>query len=130
MKNAYAYRTVAVLVLGLALTPLGGCASTSTHESSGQYVDDAAITSKVKTRLLEDEHLKAFQIHVETYKGTVMLSGFVNRPSEVRRATRIAKAVTGVRSVKNDLVLKSTLNSNNSDSNGSSSTTTSTSTGS
>ena len=114
MKNGYVYRTVAVLLVGLALTPLGGCASSATQESSGQYVNDAAITSKVKTKLLEDEHLTAFQIHVETYKGTVMLSGFVNRPSEVRRATRIARSVSGVKEVKNDLILKSMLNSSSS----------------
>jgi osmotically-inducible protein OsmY len=112
MKNAY--RTVGVLLLGLVLTPLGGCASSPTQESSGQYVNDAAITSKVKTKLLEDAYLKAFQIHVETYKGTVLLSGFVNRPSEVRRATRIGQSVEGVRTVKNDLILKGTLNSSSS----------------
>lgn len=114
MKNGYVYRTVAVLLVGLALTPLSGCASSATQESSGQYVNDAAITSKVKTKLLEDQHLRAFQIHVETYKGTVILSGFVNRPSEVRKATRIARSVSGVREVKNDLILKSTLNSSSS----------------
>ncbi|HET9123064.1 MAG TPA: BON domain-containing protein [Acidiferrobacteraceae bacterium] len=105
-------QTIGLVFLGLAMVPLAGCATGNSpnHESSGQYVNDSAITSKVKTRLLEDEHLKAFQIHVETYKGTVMLSGFVNRPSQVRRATRIAEGVSGVQSVKNDLVLKSTLN--------------------
>ncbi|MHB1528745.1 MAG: BON domain-containing protein [Acidiferrobacteraceae bacterium] len=107
MKNAY--RTVAVLLLGLVLTPLSGCASNPNQESSRQYVNDGAITSKVKTKLFEDSYLKAFRIHVETYKGTVLLSGFVNRPSEVRRATRIAQSVEGVRTVKNDLILKSTL---------------------
>lgn len=108
MKNTYI--GVAVLLLGA----MGGCASTAStpnHESSGQYVNDAAITSKVKTRLLEDARLKAFQIHVETYKGTVMLSGFVDDPSLVRRATRIAQGVPGVEAVRNDLVLKSTVGS-------------------
>lgn len=103
--------TIGLVFLGLAMVPLAGCATSgsTTQESSGQYVNDTAITSKVKTRLLEDEHLKSFQIHVETYKGTVMLSGFVNRASEVRRASRIAQVVPGVNAVRNDLVLKSTV---------------------
>ena len=105
-------QTIGLIFLGLSMVPLAGCATRSSpnHESSGQFVNDSAITSKVKTRLVEDQHLKAFQIHVETYKGTVMLSGFVDRPSQIRRATRIAEGIAGVQSVRDDLVLKSTLN--------------------
>jgi hyperosmotically inducible protein len=82
------------------------CASTSKHESSGQYVDDSVITTKVKTQLANDDFLKSFQISVETYKGVVQLSGFVNSQQAVDKAGQIARSVGGVKSVKNNLILK------------------------
>ena len=94
-----------ILVL-LALAVIAGCASTQTRESTGQYVDDSTITAKVKTAILEDPSLKVFQIGVETYKGTVQLSGFVNSRESVNQATVVASAVGGVKSVKNSLVVK------------------------
>jgi hyperosmotically inducible protein len=82
------------------------CASTSKRESTGEYVDDSVITTKVKSLLAEDDFLKSFQIGVETYKGTVQLSGFVNSRQAVDKAGQIAYSVKGVESVKNDLVVK------------------------
>jgi osmotically-inducible protein OsmY len=82
------------------------CASTSKHESAGQYVDDSVITSKVKTQLATDDFLKSFQISVKTYKGVVQLSGIVNSQQAVDKAGQIARNVNGVKSVKNNLVLK------------------------
>jgi osmotically-inducible protein OsmY len=82
------------------------CASTSKHESTGQYVDDSVITSKVKTQLATDDFLKSFQISVKTYKGVVQLSGIVNSQQAVDKAGQIARNVNGVKSVKNNLVLK------------------------
>jgi osmotically-inducible protein OsmY len=83
------------------------CTSSSrTTESTGEYVDDAAITSKVKTALLNDSGLKSFDISVETYKDVVQLSGFVNTDQVKARATEVTASVSGVRSVKNNLVVK------------------------
>ena len=83
-----------------------GCASTSTQESTGQYVDDSVITTKVKSLLANDDFLKSFQISVETYKGVVQLSGFVNTQAAIDKARDIARGVAGVKSVKNNLILK------------------------
>ena len=94
---------LAVLIL---LAAFAGCASTRTHESTGEYVDDSTITTKVKALLAEDDFLKSFQISVETYKGTVQLSGFVNSRDAVSKAGEITRSVKGVRSVKNSLIVK------------------------
>jgi hyperosmotically inducible protein len=85
---------------------LVACASTSKKESTGEYVDDSVITTKVKSLLAEDDFLKSFQIGVETYKGIVQLSGFVNSRQAVDKASQIASSVKGVKSVKNDLIVK------------------------
>lgn len=83
-----------------------GCASTPTRESSGQYIDDSAITTKVKALLFEDQSLKAFQINVKTFKGEVQLSGFVDSARSASKAGEVARGVTGVKSVKNNLIVK------------------------
>ena len=83
-----------------------GCASTSTQESTGQYIDDTTITTKVKAAIFNDPTLKVAQINVETYKAVVQLSGFVNSSADVARAASVARSVTGVQSVKNDIRLK------------------------
>jgi osmotically-inducible protein OsmY len=82
------------------------CASTSKQESTGEYVDDSVITTKVKSLLAGDDFLKSFRISVETYKGVVQLSGFVNSQKAVDKAGEIVRSVKGVRSVKNSLVVK------------------------
>ncbi len=81
-------------------------ASTSKQESMGEYVDDSVITAKVKSMLAADDFLKSFQIGVETYKGIVQLSGFVNSQEAIDNAVEITRDVKGVKSVKNDLVVK------------------------
>jgi osmotically-inducible protein OsmY len=83
-----------------------GCASTPTHESTGQYVDNTVITSKVKTALASDDFLKSFQISVTSYKDTVQLSGFVNSQAAKDKAGELAKGVEGVKTVKNNLIVK------------------------
>jgi osmotically-inducible protein OsmY len=90
----------------LTLITLAACASTRTHESAGEYVDDSVITSKVKTQLANDAFFKSFRISVETYKGIVQLSGFVNSQQAVDQAGQIARSVQGVNSVKNHLIVK------------------------
>ena len=83
-----------------------GCASTRTHEGTGQYVDDSAITTKVKTAILAEPGLKVSEINVETFKGVVQLSGFVSSRDDIKSAVRVASAVNGVKSVTNDMQLK------------------------
>jgi osmotically-inducible protein OsmY len=83
-----------------------GCAQTATHESTGQYLDDAGITTKVKAAFAADPNVKATEINVETFKGTVQLSGFVAQPQDAQRAADIARGVKGVTAVKNDIRVK------------------------
>ncbi len=76
------------------------------HESAGEYVDDAVITSKVKAAVLGEASLKSAEINVETYKGIVQLSGFVRSRADIDKAVAVAKGVKGATSVKNDMVVK------------------------
>ena len=94
------------LVLLMLIATLAACASTSTKESTGEYVDDSVITTKVKALLANDDFFKSFQISVETYKGVVQLSGFVNSQQAVDKAGQIVRSVQGVKSVKNNLIVK------------------------
>jgi osmotically-inducible protein OsmY len=84
----------------------GGCAKTATNESTGQYVDDSVITTKVKSALLGDAAVKSFEIKVETVKGVVQLSGFVDNSDQKSAAGKDAAAVAGVTDVKNNLIVK------------------------
>jgi len=93
-------------VLLMLIATFVACASTPTQESTGEYVDDTVITTKVKSLLAVDDFLKSFQISVETYKGTVQLSGFVGSQKAVDKADEIARSVKGVKAVKNDLIVK------------------------
>ncbi|WP_027389890.1 BON domain-containing protein [Chrysiogenes arsenatis] len=94
-----------VIFVVFAMT-FSGCAATSERESTGQYVDDTVITTKVKTAIFQDETLKMHQINVETFKGVVQLSGFVDSALSVTKAGSVARAIPGVTSVKNDLLVK------------------------
>jgi osmotically-inducible protein OsmY len=84
----------------------GGCAATRTHDSTGQYVDDTVITTKVKSALLGDKAVKSFEIKVETVKGVVQLSGFVDTADQKSAAASDASAVRGVTDVENNLIIK------------------------
>lgn len=99
-------RYVSYVVLVMFIAAFVACASTSKQESTGQYVDDSVITTKVKSLLAGDDFLKSFQIGVETYKGVVQLSGFVNSQQAVDKAIQISRSVKGVKSVRNDLIVK------------------------
>lgn len=94
------------LLLLIVIFTFAACASTRTQESAGEYVDDSVITTKVKSLLAADDLLKSFRIGVETYKGAVQLSGFVNAQNAVNKAVEITRSVKGVTSIKNDLVVK------------------------
>jgi hyperosmotically inducible protein len=109
MQNALMLKSlkIGMLMVGLALGgSLAACAPTPTAESTGAYVDDAAITTKVKAAILGDNLLKVFEIHVVTEKNVVQLSGFVDSRAAVNRATEVSAKVPGVRSVRNDLAIK------------------------
>lgn len=95
----------AMLASMLILT-LVACAPTAKREGAGEYVDDALITTKVKAALAADPNVKATEVNVETFKGTVQLSGFVSSRDSIQKAIDIARGVSGVRGVKNDMVVK------------------------
>ncbi|MCC8992656.1 MAG: BON domain-containing protein [Candidatus Contendobacter sp.] len=90
----------------VVLASLLGCASTSKQEGTGEYVDDTVLTGKVKAEIFNDPSLKSAEINVETFKGVVQLSGFVNSREDINKAVRVAGSVKGVTSVKNDMRLK------------------------
>jgi len=94
------------LLVLLVMAVIAGCAGGRTQESTGEYFDDSTITAKVKAAILGDPDLKVLQINVETFKGVVQLSGFVNSPQAVSRAVEVARGVSGVKSVKNNLIVK------------------------
>ena len=107
MKNSTLRSIALAAFIGIASPVLlSACGSTPTRESPGQYVDDATITTKVKAEFVADKTVDATNIKVETYKGTVQLSGFAKSQAEINKAVQIARNVTGVQSVKNDVLLK------------------------
>jgi osmotically-inducible protein OsmY len=93
-------------IFAILLASLLGCAATSTKEGTGEYFDDTAITTKVKAAIFEEPSLKSAEINVETFKGTVQLSGFVSSRADINKAVELARGVRGVTSVKNDMRVK------------------------
>lgn len=104
MKASLLHRSAPFAVAALLFA---GCAGTPTKESTGEYVDDSAITAKVKTALLKDDAVKSFEIKVDTFKGVVQLSGFVDNADQKSAAERDAQGVPGVQSVQDNITLKS-----------------------
>ena len=98
-------RFVAFLAAILMASVLG-CAGTSTKEGTGEYIDDTVITTKVKTAIFNEPSLKSAEINVETFKGTVQLTGFVSSQAAINRAAEVARGVEGVTSVRNDMRVK------------------------
>jgi osmotically-inducible protein OsmY len=103
MKNL---KLVSALIAAIMLTTVVGCASTPSHEGTGQYVDDSVITTKVKAEIFNEPTLKSSEINVETFKGVVQLSGFVRSENNIQTAVNVARNVNGVKSVKNDMRTK------------------------
>ena len=83
-----------------------GCASTSKQEGTGEYFDDTVVTTKVKAEILNEPSLKSAEINVETFKGVVQLSGFVNSQADINKAVEVVRRVKGVKSVRNDMRVK------------------------
>lgn len=100
------FNRISLFFASLAIVSLMGCASTAKQESTAQYVDDTVITAKVKSAIFNEPSLKSKEINVETFKGRVQLSGFVNSQSDINQAVAAAKTVGGVTSVTNDMRLK------------------------
>lgn len=96
---------LATLLAVAAVTTIS-CASTRTSEGTGEYVDDTVITTKVKAAFLGEKGLKVAEINVETFKGVVQLSGFINSRADADRAIALARSVSGVTSVKDDMRIK------------------------
>ena len=103
MKRIFLTRALAGVFLALAL---GGCASTQNESSTGEYVDDTVITTRVKAAILEDKLTNGLNVNVETFKGLVQLSGFVKNQQERAQAVELARAVAGVRQVRNDILIR------------------------
>lgn len=95
-----------LLAAALATVLLTACAATPKQESTGEYIDDTTITTRVKAALLADKQVSGMAINVETFKGTVQLSGFANSTQEKEKAAEVARSVKGVKSVNNDIRLK------------------------
>ena len=107
LLTAHRLATLVSLIGVIACSGLsGGCAETRTSDSTGQYVDDTGITTRVKTALLKDDAVKSFEIKVETVKGVVQLSGFVDNSDQKSAAARDAASVSGVSDVHNSLIVK------------------------
>jgi osmotically-inducible protein OsmY len=103
MKHFKQFTGFCLIILMLSLL---GCASTATKEGTGEYIDDSVITTKVKAEIFKDDSLKSSEINVETFKGVVQLSGFVNSQEDINRAVDVARTVKGVTDVKNDMRVK------------------------
>ena len=93
-------------IFAILLASLLGCASTPTHEGTGEYVDDTVITTKVKTAVFDEPSLKSAEINVETFKGVGQLTGFVSSRADIDKAVEVARGVKGVTSVRNNMRLK------------------------
>jgi len=96
-------RRFSAVFIAMMLASTFGCAATLPDESAGEYVDDAVITTKVKASILDQPTLKILEIKVETFKGTVYLSGFVASQSQIDKASEVARSVNGVRLVRNEM---------------------------
>jgi hyperosmotically inducible protein len=94
------------MLLALVFVSVLGCAGSRTQESTGEYVSDSWITSKVKATLVDDPLVKATEVNVETFKGVVQLSGFVSSNAAMQQAVTVTKGIQGVTSVKNDMRIK------------------------
>lgn len=97
---------ISTILSSLLVVSLVACAPTDKRASAGEYIDDTMITGKVKAALVADPDLKATEINVETFKGTVQLSGFVAAPEHIPKAVQLTRNIEGVKGVKNDMAVK------------------------
>ena len=100
------FKRLSAFILAIAFVSALGCAGSATKESTGEYIDDTWITTKVKAALVDDPVVKAREVNVETFKGVVQLSGFVSSREAMNQAVRVTSGIKGVTSVKNDMRIK------------------------
>ena len=98
--------SITAAVAALVLITSSGCAVTRGQSTVGAYVDDATITTQIKSRFVENDQVAASSIRVETLNGTVMLSGFAKNATEKNTAESIAMKVNGVKMVKNEIAVR------------------------
>jgi len=98
--------TLAAAMTAVALLTASGCAVTRSQETVGAYVDDVTITTQIKARFVDNPQVAAASIHVETLKGTVLLSGFAKNSAERNTAESIARGVNGVRLIRNEITIR------------------------
>lgn len=99
-------KRISTILLASVLFSVLGCASTAKQEGTGEYIDDTVITTKVKAAIFNEPTLKSAEINVETFKGSVQLSGFVSSAADIKKAVEVARSVKGVTAVKNDMRMK------------------------
>jgi osmotically-inducible protein OsmY len=99
-------KNLPTIFLAILFVFMVGCAATPHQEGTGEYIDDTVLTTKVKALIFDEPTLKSAEINVETFKGVVQLSGFVNSQADINKAVEIARGVKGVKSVKNDMRMK------------------------
>lgn len=105
MNRIHRHRLAHALAAVLLAAGLGAC-GTPGSQNVGQYLDDSATTTRIKSAMVRDSEVSAMDIGVETYQGRVQLSGYADNPQEIRRAVELARATPGVKSVTNDIRLK------------------------
>lgn len=104
MKNMQKFGQI-ILAIALSIV-LAACAGSAKQESTGEYIDDTILTSRVKAILLNDPSVSGLAINVETFKGTVQLAGFVKTVAERNKAVQLARGVSGVKQVRNDILIR------------------------
>ena len=97
---------ISASLLAILLIIVVGCAGSPTRESTGEYIDDTWITTKVKAALIDDSVVKATEVNVETFKGVVQLSGFVSSKAAMDQAVLVTSKIDGVTEVRNDMRVK------------------------
>lgn len=104
MKNLRNYATA--ILLAFAMLAVVGCAAPAKQQTTGEYIDDTVITTRVKAAIFDDAEVRMNEIKVETFDGVVQLSGFVSSQANINKAVELARGVPGVKSVKNDMIVK------------------------
>lgn len=100
------YRNTVTLIFMFVIVTLTACAGSDTRSSTGEYIDDTVVTTRVKAAIFAEETLRSSEINVETFRGVVQLSGFVSSQSQIDTAVRVIRGVEGVDTVRNDMRLR------------------------
>ncbi len=102
----FQFKRIPLFFLGRLMAFTFGCAATPQQEGTGEYIDDSVLTTKVKAAIFNEPTLKSAEINVESFKGTVQLSGFVSSQANINKALEVARTIKGVKAVKTDMRIK------------------------